>query len=1398
MKVKHWIISLICGFTLLFHGCNSEPFPIGGDQNAGFQVPLVPTYTFNFKTGSGAITGEQGNLKIVSGADIKNLIVATPGISEQSSDRGVISGIVVDELGRSLSSVSIGTLDKAGRIVRNVDGTVTAAITNDKGDVVAEVLYNSINGVPEFVNTAGTSVSGSFTALNVPPGEHFIKAVQGGRGNTRVNVFAGSLSLIDLKVFPVTLPVVNITGVVRGRDGLTAVGQTGITFAGVGGQLTTGAASAFSLSGLGAESTFLVKTGAEGHVDTYEEMFTDLGTLTVISVTPQITKNFTTVSTPDFQAMVAATGASAIPSRGALFGKAVELNGKKREVTVFVTDSGGNAIGEVYYFPSGSDLPVCNDANIGTCLTKTSTAGQFLILNLPPGLVFIKAYAEVASEEVLGETIKSTGTLVTSVFADAIKLNDIGLQMTLREDPNATSPPKPPTWYSMALSGTVREDDRVTPVQSVDISILGQAGIQSTSDATVGDYRISAGTTPTDILPLLTNSISLFLLEKTGYTPTYQTVLTGGQDRFLDLSIIPDTVLNPALGTGAVMGRLINRRLGGSINEVQVIATAGIDSETQIVTTGVPVGTVSYFDDSGIEDPAATATSNNGRFIIRNLPPGLVVIKTSSSDDSGNRAVTIFEDGVSLVEMSINHVAINVPVTGAVSDLKNNAVTGATLSLLGEGIDFTSESLSTSPGVLVPAFGSYVTKLVKTGVSETFIDTYNYQLRTGLEAQTGANFFIATLSDLTNFANQGGLTLDMGRGIVSGQVLEKLFIAQATPIATGSGPRGIISGLFNEDPFLDLAVTHTSPDEVQIFLGQPGGVFGPVPDSTIAVGANPSSVDVGDFNQDGYTDLVVSNRDADSLSLLFGTGDGQFIAPVGAQITTSQGIGTSPVFVKAVDLNVDGKLDLAIVNEGSDSLSVLMGDGSSGFTSADSPCPTPCAMRETPLFTTAADFDSDGQLDLATAGTGSTVVQLLLSGEGVPSNFVTAGAAPRAVETGDINGDGRADLVVLNSGADTYSSFLGDGNGVFVKIDCMPGPDPVLDITDEDCVLPSGSIPSALLLADFDEDGRLDLLIANEGLATVSLFPGIGNGYFDVASRSFNVGASPSRLISGDFNLDGRDDVIALNTGSDNFTVILSGVSPVKDVVIEVRDEAGRAAGILHYIDNNIDVDPTLTKTSDSGRFIIFDLPFGLNVIKGTREAATGIAPLIGNTLINITEFGTLTHTDLRLEVGLPASVVAEGVTCRVVGEVCTTVGRAQIAILGTETESICPPGPDCISQVERASYTLTLDPHSTYVIQILGPDAVLPGDSDGDGVLDTIDNCQNTPNAEQIDENNNRIGDKCENFIEDRDDDGIGDLQDNCPDVPNPGQQDDDQNAIGNACDPNFGKPSATKASEP
>lgn len=1400
MKTIQWIMGITCTLAVgtALHGCNSDPFPIGESFSEGFQVPLVPTYTFNFKTGSETVLGEQGNLKIVSGADIKNLITATPGVSEQSKDKGVISGVIVDRLGKSLPSVSIGATDKAGRVIRNPNGSVTAGVTDASGEIVASVLYNSINGVPEFINTAGTAPSGSFTALNVPPGEHFIKAVQGGRGNARVNIFAGSLSLINMDVFPVTLPSVSITGIVHERDGIARVGQTELTFPGLGGMLTTGGSGAFSVAGFGSESTFLVKAKAAGHVDTYQEMFTDLGSLTLSAVTPQITKNVTAISNQDLQAMVLSSGATLNAGQGMILGKVLESNGKKDNAVIALSNEAGGSIGNVFYFPSGSDRPVCNTPNVSGCLTMTSVEGRFLALNLPPGDVFIKAFAEVDAGP--GEKVKSTGGLRLQVFPDALTLKDIALQVTLREDPASAPPPKPPTWYTVKMSGTVREEDRTTPVGGAAVHLLGTSGVLSTSNSGTGEYTIDidpvAG--PSAVSPLLSNSAHLFRLEKTGYATTYQTIQTGVQDLITDLTLVSSSLIGPTAGTGAVMGRLINRRLGGRVSEVEVIATQMTDQNGQTVTTGQKTGSIQYFDLNENIDATATSSSNNGLFLIKNLPPGLVMLKAASSDDSGNQIVRVFPDGVTLTHMPVNHVPVNVPVQGGLSDLHNTPVTGATLTLLGEKGAFTSESLSLSPGVSLPANGSFITKVQKSGM----IDTYNYQLKTGIEEQTGAALFTASQAELSSLAAQGGLSLDLGKGIVAGQVLEKFFTDGAAPVTTGASPKAMVSGFFNEDAFLDLAVTH-APNNVaglvQIFLGQAGGQFIPVPSPAITVGDDPAGIGAGDFNRDGRTDLVVANRGSDSLSLLFGLGNGQFVNPAGTQLLTSDGIGDAPVSVKVADLDQNGRLDLVVANEDSNTLSILMGDGSGGFSLSGSLCSIPCPMPATmrPASITAAEFDSDSNLDLAIAGPGSSTVQLILSGEGLPTEFVVAGNMPSAVVTGDLNGDSHFDLVVANGGSHSLSTFLGDGNGVFNKLDCVPGPVP-----EEDCPLANGSTPRAILLLDIDEDGRLDLIVANEGTSTITFHPGTGDGRFAPASRSFSVGASPAALLSGDFNQDGREDLISLSTGANQFSLILSDLQPVKNAIVEVRDLNGTLSGAVRYMNNALDVDPSLSASGDSGRFIVFDLPFGLNVIKGLRPA-TSTAPivktLIGNALVNITEVGTLAYTQVKLETGEPGSITVSGVTCRVVGETCTKIGNSQINMLGAPVADICPPEPDCLSSMDNATYTLRLDPHSTYVARILGPKAILPGDTDGDGIPDKDDNCPNIPNQDQVDANGNRVGDRCEQFIDDKDDDGIADLQDNCPDVPNPDQRNTDQDFLGDACDPTpNGKPSKTKAKPP
>lgn len=122
------------------------------------------------------------------------------------------------------------------------------------------------------------------------------------------------------------------------------------------------------------------------------------------------------------------------------------------------------------------------------------------------------------------------------------------------------------------------------------------------------------------------------------------------------------------------------------------------------------------------------------------------------------------------------------------------------------------------------------------------------------------------------------------------------------------------------------------------------------------VGNNPVSQAVGDFNGDGHADLAVINQNSNTVSVLLGNGNGSF-GP-----KTDYATGITPTSVVAGDFNGDGKLDLAAANFGSKSVSILLGNGDGTFKPR-----TDIALTTAPVSLAAGDFSGDGKLDLAVA-----------------------------------------------------------------------------------------------------------------------------------------------------------------------------------------------------------------------------------------------------------------------------------------------------------------------------------------------------------------------------------------------------------------------------------------------
>jgi hypothetical protein len=248
------------------------------------------------------------------------------------------------------------------------------------------------------------------------------------------------------------------------------------------------------------------------------------------------------------------------------------------------------------------------------------------------------------------------------------------------------------------------------------------------------------------------------------------------------------------------------------------------------------------------------------------------------------------------------------------------------------------------------------------------------------------------------------------------------FTLASSP-ATGGYPESVAVGDFNGDGKLDLAVANGGSNTLSILLGDGAGNFTLA--SSPAAGNSPISVAVGDFNGDGKLDLVVANNGSDTVSVLLGDGTGNFT------LASSPATGTAPWSVAVGDFNGDGKLDLAVANACGDStcngnpkgtLTILLGDGTGNFTLASSP-----TTDVFPISVAVGDFNGDGKLDLAVSDDGSRTVLIFL-GDGT-GKFTRAGSyatGNNAFQTvvGDFNGDGRADVAVANLGSDTVSAFV--------------------------------------------------------------------------------------------------------------------------------------------------------------------------------------------------------------------------------------------------------------------------------------------------------------------------------------------------------------------------------------
>lgn len=347
------------------------------------------------------------------------------------------------------------------------------------------------------------------------------------------------------------------------------------------------------------------------------------------------------------------------------------------------------------------------------------------------------------------------------------------------------------------------------------------------------------------------------------------------------------------------------------------------------------------------------------------------------------------------------------------------------------------------------------------------------------------------------------------------------------PVA--SAPYAIASSDFDGNGALDIVTASRGANAVSILDGDGSGSFASF--RTVAVGSTPEGIVSGDWNNDGAPDLATANAGGNSVTVLLNDGVGQFSS-------STVVVGNGPHTIRTGDLNGDGKLDLVTSEFGSAALSILLGDGLGGF--ARTPLTGPGASPELVMI---RDFDNDGDLDLVAPSFGSSTVRLFRN-DGTASftaePTITVAGGLHGLCTGDLNGNQSVDVLAPSSSANQLYRLTNDGTGSFLAE-------------------PAAPVTSAWYcgVGDMDGDDDLDVVVTSYTPADLTLFANDGSGTFTLA-QMVNTGTRPHGVVLADFDNNGTLELATANDGSASVTLIFRTAAPATEDGLPVQDHRFR------------------------------------------------------------------------------------------------------------------------------------------------------------------------------------------------------------------------------------------------
>ena len=433
----------------------------------------------------------------------------------------------------------------------------------------------------------------------------------------------------------------------------------------------------------------------------------------------------------------------------------------------------------------------------------------------------------------------------------------------------------------------------------------------------------------------------------------------------------------------------------------------------------------------------------------------------------------------------------------------------------------------------------------------------------------------------------GGYSWEFQTAILLGNDTFKVAANSMSPSVV---PYALAVGDFNRDGYPDLVVAHTDNNSISLYINNKvGGFLAP---QSYAAGTGPSKIAVADINNDGAVDLIVVNTGSNSIGVFKNNGNG------GLEAMVSYTVGTTPKALSVADVNNDGYLDIAVVNSNDNTLIILKNDGTGSFSLAQT-----ITVGSGPSAVVLRDLDNDGAIDGVVSNKNSNSITILKNAAGIltiDTTYVISGTtAPNDIAVFDFDNSGTADIAIAYSGSNNIAILLNgySGNRIGRFYTGLP-------------LIPVGVSPTALYGNDFDANGDIDLAMASQTASISSMTIVVNAGFVAPTQIEIPIGHGTRDVVGADFSGQfGVIDLIAAGTDGKLRTfrnqVITRPEGTVKVSIQQIifdataiRDTSRKSISIYSLlVPNSIDS----VTNSNSAFSLVHSLPAFLNAYDSTN-----------------------------------------------------------------------------------------------------------------------------------------------------------------------------------------------------